>query len=124
MNLLVVGSFLGAIGISLFTLTGKSQVLSAQSNNTNPTNTSNKDLNNNISLIDISSHSNSKSCWMAINGDVYDVTKYIGEHPGGSRILMGCGKDATKLFQGAGGHIHSRMAEALLRNYKIGTLSG
>ena len=32
-------------------------------------------------------------------GNVYDVTEFISEHPGGSKILLkACGKDSTELF--------------------------
>ena len=36
---------------------------------------------------------------MAIDDKVYDVTKYINEHPGGKEaIIRYIGKDATKAF--------------------------
>lgn len=75
-----------------------------------------------ISLSEIAKHSDPQSCWAAIEGGVYDVTEFISRHPGGSRILQSCGKDATQLFNGAGGHIHSQVARAILKNLKIGSL--
>ena len=37
--------------------------------------------------------------WAAIDGNVYDLTEWIGQHPGGSqRILPLCGTDATAAF--------------------------
>lgn len=37
-------------------------------------------------------------CWTLVNGRVYDVTNYIPYHPGGKKIMLGAGKDATQLF--------------------------
>jgi cytochrome b involved in lipid metabolism len=44
---------------------------------------------------------NSKStCWSIIDGKVYDLTRWIGSHPGGeSYILFICGKDGTNSFK-------------------------
>lgn len=41
-----------------------------------------------VSLTELSSHNTEKDCWMAINGKVYDVTKFLDEHPGGFDIMM------------------------------------
>lgn len=75
-------------------------------------------------LTDVSSHSNSESCWTIINGNVYDVTKFIPRHEGGDRILNACGKDATDLFTGKSpmGRLHSATAIKLLSRMQIGTL--
>ena len=36
------------------------------------------------------------SCWVVINGQVYDVTDFLDEHPGGAAIILKYGgKDAT-----------------------------
>lgn len=76
---------------------------------------------------DIASHAKPTDCWFAIEGKVYDVTKYIagGLHPGEDKILLGCGKDATQLFksQGGKGKDHSEKAYGYLANWQIGTLS-
>lgn len=76
-------------------------------------------------LSDIASHSTANSCWMAVNGKVYDVTSFIPNHPGGSAILVGCGKDATYYFntKGGRGRPHSQTANELLQQYYIGDLA-
>merc|ERR1719197_172468 len=52
---------------------------------------------------------NTDKLWMAIHGLVYDVTKYMGEHPGGGQILEAVsGKDATYEFEEAGHTVLSR----------------
>ncbi|MBK7822485.1 MAG: cytochrome b5 domain-containing protein [Tessaracoccus sp.] len=48
---------------------------------------------------DVAAHNTEASCWAAIDGNVYDLTEWIGQHPGGShRILPLCGTDATAAF--------------------------
>lgn len=74
-------------------------------------------------LADVSKHATESDCWMAIDGNVYDVTSFIPRHPGGAQILDGCGKDATQLFDtqnGRGGH--SGEARAMLADLQIGVL--
>jgi cytochrome b involved in lipid metabolism len=48
---------------------------------------------------------------------VYDVTTFIGKHPGGEAILKGCGKDATQMFSR-----HPESAKALKEQFYIGDL--
>ena len=43
-------------------------------------------------------HKSNDDCWMALNGKVYDITKYIPYHPGGKKIMAAAGKDGTALF--------------------------
>lgn len=51
-----------------------------------------------ITLAEVAKHATETDCWMVISDKVYDVTKFIPNHPGGKLIIGGCGKDATKLF--------------------------
>ncbi|MFH2062583.1 MAG: cytochrome b5-like heme/steroid binding domain-containing protein [bacterium] len=78
------------------------------------------------SLNEVASHATADDCWMAIDGQVYNVTAAIGNHPGGEMILQGCGKDATQLFatkgRGEAGPPHSPQAREGLANFMIGTL--
>ena len=69
-------------------------------------------------LADVATHNNAASCWMAIRGKVYDVTSFISRHPGGNRILQGCGKDATPLFEGVKGHLKQTTLNLLPGFYK------
>jgi cytochrome b involved in lipid metabolism len=40
-----------------------------------------------------------KQAWVIIEGQVFDVSKFHEQHPGGAKILLrACGKDATKQF--------------------------
>lgn len=52
-----------------------------------------------VSQEELTIHNKEDDAWMAIDDKVYDVTKYINEHPGGKEaILRYIGKDATKAF--------------------------
>ncbi len=37
---------------------------------------------------DLKAHMTEKSCWLAIHGNVYDVTNFLEEHPGGYDIIL------------------------------------
>jgi cytochrome b involved in lipid metabolism len=71
------------------------------------------------SAADLMKHSNANSCWSAINGNVYDLTKWIALHPGGqSTIKALCGIDGSAMFDNQhGGENH---AVSSLMQYKIG----
>jgi len=74
-------------------------------------------------LQEISLHNNRTDCWMAINGDVLDTTDFISKHPGGERIIEGCGKDATPLFNQIPGHATKSVVKLLMKKMKIGELA-
>lgn len=61
------------------------------------------------------------SCWSAINGKVYDLTKWINLHPGGaSRIRAICGVDGSASFNGQ--HRGSSDVAETLKGYLLGPL--
>ncbi len=37
---------------------------------------------------DVSKHNKRDDCWMIIHGKVYDVTKFLPEHPGGEEVML------------------------------------
>lgn len=39
-------------------------------------------------LAELDKHRSKDSCWMAIEGKVYDVTNFLDEHPGGEDFLL------------------------------------
>merc|ERR1712217_546369 len=51
------------------------------------------------SLEEVAKHTSKTDCWVVVSGQVLDVTKFLGEHPGGElAILTFAGKDATEEF--------------------------
>lgn len=74
-----------------------------------------------IQFEELKEHKDSKSLWMAIHDQVYDVTKFIEEHPGGEEVLLEQGGGyATEAFEDVG---HSTDARELMKKYHIGTLA-
>ncbi|EPS36526.1 hypothetical protein H072_9954 [Dactylellina haptotyla CBS 200.50] len=56
-------------------------------------------VNASLTSDEIAEHSSAKSCWVIIHGKAYDVTEFLSEHPGGSKIILKyAGKDATEEF--------------------------
>jgi cytochrome b involved in lipid metabolism len=53
-----------------------------------------------FSPADVASHNSAdKGMYIIVDSTVYDVTNFVDEHPGGSKILKRvAGKDATKQF--------------------------
>merc|ERR1712060_833506 len=50
-------------------------------------------------LDEVAKHTSKSDCWVVVNGEVLDVTKFLSEHPGGElAILTFAGKDATEEF--------------------------
>lgn len=74
------------------------------------------------SFSEVSDNDSVTSCWTVIDNNVYDLTDWVQEHPGGpARILSICGTDATETF--AGMHGENENAKAALDMFLIGTLS-
>ncbi|KAI9803115.1 MAG: hypothetical protein M1833_001186 [Piccolia ochrophora] len=49
---------------------------------------------------EIQKHSSKEDCWVIIHQRCYDVTNFLDEHPGGSKIILKyAGKDATEEFE-------------------------
>jgi len=64
----------------------------------------------------------SSKCWSVIDGNVYDLTKWITSHPGGaSAILFLCGKDGTSSFKAQ--HENQGRPAMNLAQYLLGPLT-
>lgn len=52
-----------------------------------------------ISRSELAQHASSSHAWTALKGDVYDVTQFIVQHPGGRNAIKKiAGKDGTSYF--------------------------
>lgn len=53
-----------------------------------------------ISMKEVGQHNSlQKGIWVAIQGEIYDVTNFIDAHPGGKNIIIkNAGKDVTELY--------------------------
>ncbi len=74
---------------------------------------------------EVSQHNSLQDCWMIIDTSVYDVTEFLGQHPGGAQAMLKyCGEDGTRGFGTMDrGQSHSSSASQLKEDYKIGTLA-
>ncbi|KAI1727174.1 cytochrome b5-like heme/Steroid binding domain-containing protein [Ditylenchus destructor] len=69
---------------------------------------------------EVSKHNSSDSVWIIIEGKVYDVTKFIDEHPGGSDVILeNAGEECTDAFKDIG---HSSDAVEMREEYLIGRI--
>lgn len=71
-------------------------------------------------LEEVQQHNKPDDIWIVLHNKVYDVTKYLEDHPGGSAILIEVGgTDATEAFEETG---HSDEAREELVKFHIGDL--
>ena len=70
----------------------------------------------------VGEHNTAEDCWVAIDGNVYDLTDFLSLHPGGSQVLLDvAGQDASKKFLEAG---HSMKARKMMTKYLSGHILG
>uniref|UniRef100_A0A8C7E2W4 Cytochrome b5 type B n=1 Tax=Naja naja TaxID=35670 RepID=A0A8C7E2W4_NAJNA len=71
-----------------------------------------------FTLAEVAKHSSDQEAWLVIHDRVYDVTRFLDEHPGGDKVLLEqAGRDATESFEDVG---HSMDAKEMLKQYLIG----
>ncbi|XP_069368481.1 cytochrome b5 [Paralichthys olivaceus] len=71
-------------------------------------------------LSEIQEQNSFRSTWIIIQNKVYDVTKFLEEHPGGEEVLREqAGGDATESFEDIG---HSSDAREMASSMVIGEL--
>ncbi len=70
-------------------------------------------------MADVAKHAAASSCWSVVNGNVYDLTAFVSQHPGGPRrILSMCGTDATAAF--AAQHAGQSKPGSVLKTFLLG----
>eukprot|EP00002_Diphylleia_rotans_P039941 TRINITY_DN9382_c0_g1_i2.p2 TRINITY_DN9382_c0_g1~~TRINITY_DN9382_c0_g1_i2.p2 ORF type:complete len:108 (+),score=22.31 TRINITY_DN9382_c0_g1_i2:66-389(+) len=69
---------------------------------------------------EVATHNTAKSLWIVLWDQVYDVTKFVSKHPGGTDVLLKvAGQDATEFFLDVG---HSRDAIQSREQFAIGMI--
>jgi cytochrome b involved in lipid metabolism len=78
-----------------------------------------------FSIGEVAAHDTLDDCWMAIEGQVYDFTDYIADHPTPPSVLAPwCGTEATEGMRTKGiGRVHSPAAWVMLDAYRVGRLT-
>jgi len=79
-----------------------------------------------LTMAVVAAHNTADDCWLVINNNIYNVTDFIPNHPGGDQhIIDSCGKDATTAFEtkGGSGKTHSDQARQILAQFYIGDLA-
>lgn len=70
---------------------------------------------------EIARHNREEDLWIVMNRKVYDLTKFLKEHPGGEEVLVElAGQDGTQCFDNIG---HSTEATLLRDSFQIGEIS-
>lgn len=74
------------------------------------------------SLVEVYEHNDLETgIWIILHGQVYDVTKWLDDHPGGKFLLLAfAGQDATESWETIG---HSPIAKRMLHDLHIGHIS-
>ncbi|OQE15028.1 hypothetical protein PENFLA_c034G06875 [Penicillium flavigenum] len=71
-------------------------------------------------LKDVAAHNTKGDTWMVIHGQVFDLTTYLQDHPGGAEALIEvAGTDATAAYEDVG---HSEDAREIMQPFLVGTL--
>jgi len=71
-----------------------------------------------VTLGELREHTTKDDIWLLLDGKIYDVTKFLEEHPGGDEVILSeAGKDATEAFEDVG---HSEEARVLLPGMLVG----
>ncbi|KAL1918602.1 uncharacterized protein VTP21DRAFT_2624 [Calcarisporiella thermophila] len=73
-----------------------------------------------ISTEEVSKYNTRKELWVLLHNKVYNITKFMDEHPGGEEVLLDvAGQDCTEAFEDVG---HSQEARDMLSEYYVGDL--
>ncbi|KAF2084677.1 hypothetical protein K490DRAFT_68437 [Saccharata proteae CBS 121410] len=71
---------------------------------------------------EVAKHNTQDSCWVILYGDVYDVTEFLPEHPGGMKIILKlAGQDATEEYDPV--HPPGTIEDNLPGSAKLGTIN-
>lgn len=72
-------------------------------------------------LSEVAKHNKSTDCWIAINGSVVDVTKFIVSGKHNPKIISACGLETTTAFSQVSKH-GTPQVQTLFKEFTIGKL--
>jgi cytochrome b involved in lipid metabolism len=76
---------------------------------------------NTYTMAQVQAANSASKCWAVIDNNVYDLTRWINQHPGGPDKILGiCGTNATAAFRAQ--HDSQPEPNQTLATFKIGTL--
>lgn len=70
---------------------------------------------------DVEKHNTEKSCYVTVGANVYDITPFLEDHPGGGDLILEYGgKDVSDIMRDELSHFHSEAAFDILNEHLIG----
>jgi cytochrome b involved in lipid metabolism len=86
-----------------------------------PTPTGTETTGTGITVAKVATHNKATDCWTIVKSDVYDLTSYIQQHPGGAGVITNlCGIDASSAFDAQ--HSNQMAPASALAALKIGRI--
>ena len=74
-----------------------------------------------LTATEVLKHSTATDCWSVVKGEVYDLTTYVKDHPGGANLIKAiCGKDGSSSF--ASQHAGASKPKNILAAFDLGPL--
>ncbi len=74
-----------------------------------------------LTAAEVQKHNTGSDCWSVIKGEVYDLTSYVKDHPGGASLIKAiCGKDGSAAFGGQ--HAGASKPKNILAAFALGPL--
>ena len=71
---------------------------------------------------EVGNHATAEDCWSLINSKIYNLTDWIGQHPGGSSPIQAiCGRDGSAMFNMQ--HNVMQGPASMLQEFQIGVVS-
>ncbi|KAF9581740.1 fatty acid alpha-hydroxylase [Lunasporangiospora selenospora] len=73
---------------------------------------------------EVQKHASEDSCWVIYSNNVYDMTSFVQDHPGGEDyILDHAGQDVTDIMKDEASHSHSEGAYEMMEDFLLGSLA-
>lgn len=70
---------------------------------------------------EVASHNTAESCYVTVGTKVYDVTRFLDDHPGGAELILEYGgKDVKEIMEDEISHAHSEAAWDIMDENLVG----